>query len=401
MIELRLIGSEEVITYDPQRNLLLKNDVPYSVVDKRPSSDSLNLRLALGKKCNFACAYCIQSVSKQDGPEQSLDLDILADEIIRFLGRRKIQTLSFWGGEPFLYLDEMKSLLARLKPSLEEAGNGNAVIFTNGSLLADSRVSDWILVNPEIFIMLSYDGPGQDVRGRNIFDDPLIVERVKWLSTHDRLGFSSVFTKANHSVAALTEDLAQRLGREFKSVVDADFLQIVDQSSADLAAYDDQLRACLMETYAGLVSGRVRMMPKIKMLLEFIASRFGRVNQAAPCHALSDHTLTVDLEGNLLVCQTISSRDDGGSYCLGNIRDQPAGAPVPVPRGAAIRQRWATLCADCHVRHFCAGGCLLAEEEWQPLNCRQKIYKHLLVLMCLVTAVTGRTVKEVRIIKHG
>jgi radical SAM protein with 4Fe4S-binding SPASM domain len=402
MIELRLEGSEEVITYDPQRNLLLKDDVPYSVADERLPSGDMNLRVVLGKKCNYQCAYCIQTNSKNEDSEPRLSLELLADELDRFLDQRKIYKLSFWGGEPFLYLEEMRYLLDRLRPRLGSADDSRATITTNGSLLADSRVFDWVRDNiADLFIIISYDGPGQDLRGRNIFDDPLIVERVNWLSAQDRLGVSTVFTGANHSITALMEDLTARLGRQADYVVTTDFLQIVDQVSADLAANEEQLHNCLLESYAELISGRKELMFNFHAMVGFFVDRLKSLKQSSSCHAMSDQTLTLDLEGNLLVCQNITSRGfnpvDGSSYCLANIRDLPAGGSVPVPSGEAIKHRWATRCAACQVRHFCAGGCLVADEKWQVQNCRQMFYKCLLVLMGLATAVTGRVVRELKI----
>ncbi len=402
MIELTLHGTDDRIVYDDRTNQLMRNGVPYLVADRRPASEAVNLRVALGKKCNMGCAYCLQSAAKHQA-EPRMDSDELAEAVIRFLGTREISNLSFWGGEPFLYLDEIKLLFDRLKPRFTESGNGNVSIVTNGSLLGRPDVAAWLRANIEdVFITVSYDGPGQHLRGRNVLDDPGVVETVRWLAAENRLGFSTVFTSVNCSLRAWREELAARLGELPDYPLEVDFLQVVDQSSADLAADDGKLWECVLETYGLLLEEGQRIMPSLYGLAESCIARFGETAQAGACHAMSRETLSLDMEGNLLVCQNKTSRDvdplDGSPYGLANLRDLDPGAAVPVPRAAAVRHRWATVCAACQVRHFCGGGCLVGEEEWQALNCNQLRHKYLLALLYMTTLVTGQAVREVKVI---
>lgn len=396
MIKFKLRDSSSVIDYDPSANLLLKDGVPYSFDIGDVFSHDINLRIVLGKKCNYSCSYCLQANSK-DAKEARIDLNLLASRIKNFLGDRKIGSLSFWGGEPLLYMDDIKTLFNELKLNFAHSDNGNVSIVTNGSLLAKDDIFNWIWENIEdVFITISYDGPGQDLRGPNIFDDPIIRKRVFDLGLKNKLGISTVMTQHNSSIFALLEDLKTRFNPSFNHEVELDFLQVLNEESAAAALTEDGLKACLLETYSFLVSNPTKVMPSFQSLIALFLSRLGMTDQINSCHAMSGNTISIDLEGNILVCQNKSSSDgnENESYCLANIKDLEPGAKVPIPQGSIIRRRWKERCEPCLVKHFCGGGCLVADECWQDYNCQQMVHKYLLVLMCMVTMVSGGIISQ-------
>ncbi len=380
------------VFYDADKNQLYCRGQELRVIDQRPAEPLWQLRLSLGKRCNFKCAYCLQAPVKA-GPEARLEPDVLAGEIIRFLGERKLQALSFWGGEPFLYFEAIERLQQKLRPAL--APGALCYMVTNGSFLAEEKIWAWITEHiSQLHLTLSYDGPGQSLRGRDVLAEPLIRQRAGWLLERGRLSFNAVLSGANCRVKEYKRALSFHLGPEAAKCSFFEPLQIVDESSEALAASEADLEAWLWELYGELLgSGSGDFMPLYFAQAQGFLSRLGQRALAPACQAGSERSIFLDSAGRLLICQNQGSE----TAPLGHISELGAGADYPRPRPEAIKKRWRTLCAQCQTRHLCGGGCLLSGDKYLAQNCVQQIYKQLLTLMLAVTMAYGRPVEKVEI----
>ena len=131
------------------------------------------LKVSLGFRCNYACAYCGQA--SQVGREESTDLA----DVGRFLanlaswwdggsdGEGAGTNVQFWGGEPFVYWKKLKPLAKGIKARWP---NAELSVITNGSLLDEDKI-EW-LDRLAFAVAVSHDGPGQALRGPDPFEDP-------------------------------------------------------------------------------------------------------------------------------------------------------------------------------------------------------------------------------------
>lgn len=88
------------------------------------------LTIAPTRACNFACPYCFE-----ENRTASLMTEETEDKLVRFIEKHKQVTklgLTWYGGEPLLYFDKIKSLNAKIE-SLGKAYS--SFIVTNGYLL--------------------------------------------------------------------------------------------------------------------------------------------------------------------------------------------------------------------------------------------------------------------------
>ena len=123
--------------------------------------DFFSLTIRLGWKCNGKCIYC--SVGKylnQESENLSIDENIY-DYISRWSQSAtpvNIKGLGFYGGEPLLYFDLIKTIIGKLES--KKAFNKEWIryrIITNGVLLNQEIVD--FCNKKSILITLSYDAP--------------------------------------------------------------------------------------------------------------------------------------------------------------------------------------------------------------------------------------------------
>lgn len=148
-----------------ERNIMRKIKIPVS---------SIGFAVILGRECNLDCKYCVQKhMHKQQAPKKKR-----IEDIIRYLRDARSKSdenmiLSFYGGEPLIYYDDMK----RLSNELE---GFDFLLTTNGLLLTKEKVD---FLNETYFdVMVSYDGKqSKEVRGF----DPVSDRRKELIAIND------------------------------------------------------------------------------------------------------------------------------------------------------------------------------------------------------------------------
>lgn len=148
------------------------------------------------KSCNMNCRYCAGPDGHVDNVDTKININF--DNIVKCIkklpffkmdenGYCNVSRCEVWGGEPLLKIDSMKKIMDGLYTRL---GIGIFYFATNGMLLANSNIVDWIMNESRyhIEVQLSHDGLGQWIRSGNF--DPLYSD-----STHDNI---VKLVKANH-----------------------------------------------------------------------------------------------------------------------------------------------------------------------------------------------------------
>lgn len=152
------------------------------------------ISLVLGLDCNCQCSYCYQNILKEKCHKVLGKKDL--DRVIQYImGRYKENTntaLTLFGGEPLLYLDDIKYILS----SLDGTQGMFKRIFTNAYLLTEEIVD--LLNKYHVHVIISNDGEDSErVRGYNILKDKKIVRLIQSL---DSYAISSVVYSGNEDV---------------------------------------------------------------------------------------------------------------------------------------------------------------------------------------------------------
>ena len=191
-ILLEKLGSSETKTwkYDTIYNTILDENNNIISIDNNIKEPFIKkLAIQLGFSCNMSCSYCLQSKSKKVSFNQEH-----CDKIVEQLNHSDLTNvkIEFWGGEPLLYLEEIKYIVEHLinKPKY-------FLIITNGMLLTLDLVK--YFMDNNFHIVVSHDAQGQSVRGKNPFENNTSLEAIRYLyhNYREKFGINSVITKDN------------------------------------------------------------------------------------------------------------------------------------------------------------------------------------------------------------
>ena len=169
-------------------------------MNNRPS---FSIVLEGARGCNGQCAYCL---AHSNGNKEKSHIKINAKKMIQTIkntkaiySEEKVQKygihFDLWNnGDGLMHLHEMQKIINILR---KEWYNCSISISTNGILLADDRIAEWIMENNLTF-QISHDGLGQWARTGDI--NPLEFENTIALA---KLGFftsiNCTLTGYNHS----------------------------------------------------------------------------------------------------------------------------------------------------------------------------------------------------------
>lgn len=101
------------------------------------------LSIKICNHCNMSCSFCVDRGGRDGG---NIDVQKIAQEAI---SRTEYKTVIITGGEPFLVFDSVIELCRALRPY-----KTRIVLNTNGSLLADEKVSElnWLIDELQVSI---------------------------------------------------------------------------------------------------------------------------------------------------------------------------------------------------------------------------------------------------------
>ena len=120
----------------------------------------------MGHACNYSCGYCMQKdIGNPNERPENFWLEPFIESVKNNLDLQNLERIELWGGEPFLYWNDMVPIMKYL-----DAPNRHFFISTNGSALRQKHVDFFKTLQATILMGISHDGPGQEtLRGENIF----------------------------------------------------------------------------------------------------------------------------------------------------------------------------------------------------------------------------------------
>ena len=348
-----------------------QNSKPFVAFDKnnplKKSKLITHLKIQMGLSCNYSCDYCSQKFVERPKETSKKDIDAFLEklEVLEFNEEQGLK-VEFWGGEPFVYWKTMKPLAEALKEKFTTwKRKPQFSVITNGSILSD-EIIDWLMMM-NFSVSISHDGPGQPVRGPDPFDDPEQKKRL--------IGFYRMMTRLKKSISF--NPMMNSKNKSRKAVYDW-FVDMIGDPNIQLGeggivdAYDEDgitnslqtkqehfeyRKTSFVDIYS--TQGRinfVNIIGKINGMVYSILSHSDAKYLGQKCGMDDEHTLAIDLRGNVMTCQNVSALETSknGESHLGGTLDNYDDVEIKSSTHWSNRKE----CSSCPVLHICKGNLL-------------------------------------------
>ena len=413
-------GDAQTLFYDNMKNILkdsngnifeypkeqkdLNYRKPYKPFDKNnplKKSKLINhLKIQLGLSCNYSCDYCSQKFVERQTETSKKDIDSFMEKLDSLYFDEVVGLqIEFWGGEPLVYWKTLKPLAEALVERFDSwKTKPKFSIITNGSILTD-EIIDWLMML-DFSVSISHDGPGQHVRGPDPFDDPEQKERILgFYRMMTRLGkgisFNSMLNAQNQSRKEIYDWFVNLTGDENVilgegSLVDAYDEEGISNSLTTKKQHFEFRQRAFGELYSNYNTGEGfgfrGQLGKIASLVNDILSHTEADYLGQKCGMDDEHTLAVDLRGNVMTCQNVSSLEtskNGESHHGGTLDDYSNVALKSVTHWSNRKE-----CPECPVLHICKGACMFLDEKFWDISCANAYSDNVALFAAAITAIT-------------
>ena len=313
----------------------------------------MKVALGLTHRCNLSCDYCYAGKKfKRDMSEATARRAV--DFALEKCAPGQELELSFFGGEPFLCFDVMKSVTRYLR--MTERGNGTSArlsITTNGTVLAQAMLD--FLREEDVSLCISIDGPAH-------------VHNKHRRFRNGRGSFS-------HVLKNLRASLRQISAVQVNAVYDAESLALLPEivtflseigapaihlnmniysrwKDASFEKFQDAYMAIARYYVKCYLSGQEIAVNLIdsKMVL-FLKGGYSFYDRCG----MGDSEWGVAPSGNIYPCERFIGEDNNTSLCLGNVHtgfDVASRCAVVEHRGNRNQE-----CKTCTFRKYCMNWC--------------------------------------------
>lgn len=374
----------------------------YKSFDKnRPLKKSRHiqlLKIQLGLSCNYSCDYCSQKFVERAPETSKKDIDAFMEklEVLEFDEQRGLK-IEFWGGEPFVYWKTLKPLAEALQDKFKHwKRRPNFSVITNGSIL-NEEIIDW-LMKMNFGVAISHDGPGQHVRGPDPFEDPehkkLVLGFYRQMTRLKKgFSFNAMLNAQNISrkriydwFVEFTGDPNVILGEGgIVDSYDADGMQNSLQTKQQHFEFRRTAFADIFTTQGNI--GFKMQLDKIDAFVRNVLAHDEARYLGQKCGMDDEHTLAIDLRGNVMTCQNVSSLEtgkNGESHHGGNLADYD---------NVAIKTatHWSNRaeCPKCPVLHLCKGACMFLDKEFWDVSCANSYSDNVAMFALAIEKITG------------
>lgn len=137
------------------------------------------ITIYLGSKCNLNCAYCHREPDKNEHG--------ITDDLLKLIDDYQPQEIRFLGGEPTLYMDDIKKIVAHYP-------RAKFAVTTNGVLLA--QYIDYFREH-NFRVTVSFDGGTENLRGFEPLQQAIDYHdfSISTTLTHDNTNFDAILRK--------------------------------------------------------------------------------------------------------------------------------------------------------------------------------------------------------------
>lgn len=375
----------EPLSLPPEKDMSFYEEARQFHGTRKKTNKPTAVRILLGHACNYSCGYCMQKdIGHPEELPSNKNLQPFIDSLEEHLDLENLERIELWGGEPFLYWNDMKPLMKYF----DKKGR-HFYISTNGSPLRMKHAEFFAELESTVTMGISHDGPGQErLRGEDIFDKASVIETLQTLDKmypHVQFSFNSVISLTNYDLFAINKyfkNVADRLNLtnvKLSYTMARIYDETNSQNSADhvikgehlqnfKAIFEDYLTECInqLKIYgrtdkrpfleANVFDGKLGVIDYAKTLQSQVP-----VTMTSGCGADASDVLSIDLQGNVRLCPHTSEKFIAG--------------PISNLKGIRIIQldidRKGTHCLNCHVRRLCKSSCPIKfPDEVFMQNCR-------------------------------
>ena len=365
----------------------------FATSQETPSNKIKNIKvleIQLGLSCNYECTYCSQRFVPRSDETNKDDVEPFLEELPNWFQPTDNVRVEFWGGEPFVYWKTFKPLAEGIRKLYPHAQFG---IVTNGTIL-DLEKNDW-LDKLGFTVGISHDGPGYHVRGLDPFDNPeqleMILDLWRRLSPKSRMSFNAMIHKDNPSRAAVVAWFNEKLGFDVP-IGEGGFVDPYDEGGASVclteqADHINYRNSSFGELRQGKGSNIDAARRKINDFIQSITTRRPGTALGQKCGMDKPDNLAVDLKGNALTCQNVSSAAtsfNGESHLLGNVKDFEN-----IKLKSATHWSHRDECPNCPVLQICQGSCMFLAGDMWKLACDNSYSDNIPFFMSAWEILTG------------
>lgn len=393
MFTLTLVDSNEkesLLFYDNKTNQFFNIDGTLLVEhEKQPQElQPYVIRVYTGKGCNIRCEYCLQQDYRKP-VKNKMSITELVKQIMRVVDDNPVERIHLWGGEPLLYFNECKEYVNEFN----KYKSMKFMTSTNGILLKDLNIQKWLFENIHR-LQISWDGPGQYLRGEDPLKDKSILSFIDKMLSKDNhsIIFSPVMTKANRCLVTYSNLIKQIIGRDDFIMGPARLLLPLDDKMTEHAITEfSELDDYAFNLRNNIILGNL---PQWNFLQYYVGDIYGSIgSEIGPgyCPSQHDYFMMIDQNGELLTCANIDSdaTDEYGTPAsMGNITQLEKGAR-PVMKFKQLDERYEERCSKCIIYSVCQGGCPRVPKHLVESYCNSKLAELLPVYIATLHAMTG------------
>lgn len=348
------------------------------------------LKISLGLNCNYECEYCNQKHVVRNDENTGIDNAVKFLESMPKWVLTPPEQIEFWGGEPFVYYKTLKFLAENLR---EKYPNARFLIITNGSLLT-KEINEW-LEKLGFNVGISHDGPGQSVRGPDPLLDPEqkknILDLYYRLKPLGRCSFNTMVNSKNQSRAEIQKFFVELTGDEDVGIGEGGFIDAYDEGGVATSLTDDQHKEFRNRAFHEIRTAQTTKFGNTnRKIIDFIDS----IKVQRPADALGQkcgmdksENIAVDLNGNVLTCQNVSSSAvsfNGELHKIGTVDDFDN-----IKLKTATHWSFREECSSCPVLQICKGSCMFLQGPLWDISCNNSYSDAIPIFAAGVEFLTG------------
>lgn len=322
------------------------------LISRRQNETVFQLHINPTLSCNFKCWYCYE-VHKPVGRMS----DSTISNILKFVKKKfnrqpeiKDFILSFFGGEPMMYFDQVvKPLILRIADLCREHNVRLTIQFTSNGFLFDKERIEFFRKFPSSF-QITLDGyrdfhnrvrfQGSGALHKGSYDK--IISNIKALLN----GGNAIVIRINYtsdnidSISEIVRDL-DGIPEECRNHLIVDFQQVWQDIRKDEAEaiYERTAPYLRQVRELGIKAGKP----------------LGRDQVRYPCYADYDNYALVNFDGKIFLC---TARDFNESNSVGFLNDEGEiewdKDTISCRRQSIFKNK---TCIDCRILGICGGGC--------------------------------------------
>jgi uncharacterized protein len=401
--ETNTLKSEDGVTFEfPEGSIHDIQKTPYKSFDKntplKKSKQIQLLKIQMGLSCNYSCDYCSQKFVERAPETSKKDIDAFMEMLNNLdFQEEKGLKVEFWGGEPLVYWKTMKPLAEAIREKFEHwKHKPQFSMITNGSILTPD-ICDWLMMM-DFSVSISHDGPGQSVRGPDPFDDPgkkkVILDFYRAMTRLGKgISFNPMMNSKNKSRKAIYEWFVNMTGDPDVKLGEGGIVDSYDedgmanslQTKAEHFEYRQTAFADIFTT--GGQIGFIGQLGKIDEFTKAVLSHSNSKYLGQKCGMDDEHVIAVDMRGNVMTCQNVSSLEtgkNGESHLGGNLNDYEK---VEIKTSTHWSKR--EECPKCPVLHLCKGACMFLDKKFWDISCANSYSDNVALFAIAIARMTG------------